>query len=123
MDNVTTLQSLNHLIKDAQPWDAATARREALIARQLVNMHGHAFPADELTRENCGACMLKEGLTQLIHQRKHAERPNYAGWARAYVQAGVYVPWSALVREIVGNDNAAYVDALKRDIVTYGLRE
>lgn len=59
------------------------------LTRQAGGMftrHEHGAHADRLTRENCGACVLGGyGATD-------DDGPNYAGWARAYVQARRPVP-------------------------------
>jgi hypothetical protein len=113
---------------DAEPWDAETARRERAIAQQLLTRHdGHG--RTQLERENCAACVLhgyepRGGFDDDIRVKKVG--PNYAGWLRVWVQACGYIPskFNAGVKyELATNDNQAYMDALKRDIVTFCKRE
>lgn len=108
-----------------QPWDADTARTLRGQARNLMN-HGHSwhftFPRErEMTRENCGACALS-GYGESTESGPL--EPNYAGWARVYVEAGHAIPkkyreaFEATRRR---TDNPLYVEGLERDIVTFGL--
>lgn len=49
--------------------------------------------------------------------------PNYAGWARVYVQAGIPVPArfaEAFIAQM-RSDNTLYAEALARDIALYGV--
>lgn len=59
--------------------------------------------------------------------------PNYAGWARKWIQAGRPIPmgWSrAFWGELAGADadgfaeyqNEAYAEGLRRDVATFGIR-
>jgi hypothetical protein len=77
------------------------------------------------SRSNCGACV----LAGYIDPRDRAERhigdgPNYAGWARVYVQAGRAIPrhWRRAFRAELRSENRQYAEALARDVVTYGVR-
>lgn len=130
---------------DAEPWPAdgseSFGETPAAMVRRATAMlteHGHAWRFStredrELTRSNCGACALSGyGLTDRDIRRCG---PDYAGWARVYVQAGRPVPigWSApLWRELAGagridpdgqtgDANDRYGNALRRDVATFGL--
>ena len=55
-------------------------------------------------------------------EHKREDGPNYAGWARIYTEARRPIPvkWrKALARELL-SDNAAYSNALRRSIATFG---
>lgn len=107
----------------AGPWPAEEARQLRNTAIRLTSAH-ECFP--ERTREmrvNCGACCLR-GYRPRGGARGWAEgllpgEPNYAGWARAWVQMGWKVPLHLLRRELARTDNPEYVGALKRDLATW----
>lgn len=107
----------------AEPWPADTARYHAATARQCLNDHGHGWhfrDSDErtMTRENCGACVLAG-----YGVKPAEEGPNYAGWARIYVEARRPVPadWRGAFRRELASDNRAYAGALARSIATFGV--
>lgn len=81
--------------------------------------------ADEV-RENCGACVLRGYLSDSARAdgRTDADGPNYAGWARVYVECGRVIPaqWRAAFEEQRNSDNHAYAHALEVSINTYGVR-
>lgn len=117
------------------PWDEETAKRERNIAHALLSRHDHDWTFcgrtraekredENLTRSNCGACVLNGYQDRDDDEHKPADGPNYAGWARVFVEAGRSIPatWAeAFVREFTDNDNERYVEALKRDVATFGM--
>jgi hypothetical protein len=95
--------------------------QEHLIARQLLTRHDHpTWTRDQLTRENCGACVLNG-----YHPKGEPRTDiNYAGWARVYVQAGKTIPsnlFMAFLAELA-SDNRAYANALLGDIEYFGIK-
>lgn len=111
-------------------WDAEYQLRERQIARQLIigdeyHRSGHGGHMDELTRVNCGSCVLQGYQPKYTKDEDHdmlRDGPNYAGWARVYVQSGFSIPteWRRAFA-LQGLDNLAYYDAIGRDLVTWGV--
>ena len=65
--------------------------------------------------------LLHSGNCQHCELRK--DYPNYAGWARIYVEAGQTITKKqadAFMQELE-SDNTAYVEALKQSILYFGL--
>jgi hypothetical protein len=61
---------------------------------------------------NCAHCEIRKDI------------PNYSGWARVYVQAGEPIRKAqaqAFLQELSRVDNIPYVEALKEDIIHFGL--
>lgn len=102
-----------------KPWSLKEATRHRDTARQCIYRHDHN-PSDRtpIVRENCGACVLNGYVPR---GEKRGERPNYAGWARIFVEVGKPMPREWLEAELARTDNAPYVAALKRSIVTFGV--
>lgn len=91
------------------------------IAIQCLARHDHPlYVRDQLTRENCGACVLNG-----YHPKGEARTDiNYAGWARVYIEAGKPIPsnlFMAFLAELA-SDNRAYADALLQDIEDFGIQ-
>lgn len=110
------------------PWSAEEASQLRAIARQLFR-HGEWAHTTALERESCSACVLTGYLSRDSRADgiRPSDGPNYAGWARVYVEAGYAIPakWRrAFARAGLGDDsespNPAYFDALGRDLVTFG---
>lgn len=113
----------------AKPWDAKEANQLRLTAQRLLRCdypHGNAV----LEKENCGACVLhgyqspsmKKDIKLGLRPKEDKYTPNYSGWMRVFVQAYGNIPLKyhkGFMYEIEHNDNQAYLDALKRDIVTF----
>lgn len=92
-----------------------------LNARYLFIRHDHDEPRPRPeTKENCGACVLRG-----YGERKNGKpyMPNYAGWARVYVQAGEPIPekWREGFEAERRSGNKAYAEALEADIEKYGV--
>lgn len=91
-----------------------------LTALQCLSRHDHnRSDTSPETRENCGACTLN-GYHPKGERRDFI---NYAGWARIYIQAGKRIPKNlqfAFLAELA-SDNRAYADALKADILEFGI--
>lgn len=101
--------------------------RERRIALSLLARHDHNISdKSPLTRENCGACVLNGYISRDDRQNgaRDSDGPNYAGWARIYVQAGRHIPakWHKAFDAELASDNQAYSDALRRDIYIFGVR-
>ena len=79
-----------------------TARRE-----YLDHSYAHGRRRDP---DNCAACAL-----QVLPE------PNYAGWLRVYIQAGIKPNTKAAFKEIerARTKNPQYFEAILRDIATY----
>lgn len=96
-------------------WSGMEARALRAAAWQCLSKH--SAHSDKLARDNCGACAL-------VGRGAEGSGPNYEGWARIYVQAGVEIPakWGdAFLREL-HSDNASYSHALELDIATWGIQ-
>lgn len=112
-----------------EPWGEDEAKRHAAIARQVMyrdEFHNarHYGENDPLTRANCGPCVLSGYADPDDTEHDPNDGPNYAGWARLYVQANRPIPerWrEAFHRELHVADNPSYSVALARDIATYGV--
>lgn len=94
-----------------EPWP--TEKRRELHA-QAVNVSRHSSHADQIARDNCGACALS-------HQTM-SDAPDYAGWLRIYIQLG----WPMFRKhynaelDYAEAENPQYYDAIMRDIATFG---
>lgn len=105
-------------------WTPKEARQHRLIAQRIYSVHDHnPSDRDKLTRENCAACIL-HGYRPQDSELKRSEGPNYAGWARILVEAGVTIPavWREAFAAERASDNHRYAEALERSILTYGVR-
>lgn len=111
-----------------EPWDDPTRENEARMARAILRGdEGHqkgcasgAFRVWE--RDTCGTCA---ALGWGAHNEEHPphEGPNYAGWARVYVQAREPIPraWMpAFLAHLNDEENDGYREALRRDVATFG---
>jgi hypothetical protein len=104
-------------------WSESEAANLQRTARRLFRDHGHTGYADKLTRDNCGACALA-GYGESTDGGRAPLAPNYAGWARDYVQAGRGIParWVDAFGAELSGENQRYADALRRDVATFGAR-
>lgn len=112
---------------EGETWPTEKRAELASTARALFRRHEHPdtfTDADDerMTRENCGACALA-GYGADTDEGRAPLAPNWAGWARAWVQAGrrispEYV--DGFRAELASPDNARYAAALATDIRTYG---
>lgn len=108
------------------PWPTAQARVGRAIARAVLwdpmHAHGHHGDYSETARENCAMCVL-QGWAPVDGEAPRGE-PNYAGWARVYVQAGAAIPdgWRRAFADLL-NEDTPNAHALERDIATYGLMD
>lgn len=101
------------IIPVPMPWPAKQARELVVGA---VNVSRHSTHADQIARDNCGACAL----------RRYGDEngPNYAGWLRIYIQLGWRVPKKHYDAEIAYADaeNTQYRHAISRDVSTWGIK-
>lgn len=98
----------------AQPWSAEEARQHSGIARRIFNeTHYDTDHARNPDPDNCSACAIRLG---------GSDGPNYAGWARLYIEAQRPIPgkWRAAFQRELDSDNKAYANALRRSIATFG---
>jgi hypothetical protein len=105
-------------------WTELEAKHLRATARQCFNHYKHGNTKDE--RENCSACCLRgyEPRGGFGDGYKVArDGPNYAGWARVYVEAGFAIPkkWRAAFAREQNSDNKAYANALTKSIETFGV--
>ncbi len=104
-------------------WTPSKAKSLQAIARQLFKCDQNAD--HDKYRESCGACALKGYLskTAIADGFKPEDGPNYAGWARIYVQAGRPIPkkWKIAFAAEKASDNFLYREALENDIATFGV--
>jgi hypothetical protein len=98
-------------------------RRDKDQARQLIDRHSHAFREDtpDAVRASCDACLLNGFGTG--GSGPDATGPNWAGWARVWVQAQYRIPgqWREAFEAERASNNEQYAAALKRDIDAYGV--
>jgi hypothetical protein len=91
-------------------WPEKEANNLFRIAQALMRRHDHEFPVtDSLVSENCGACVLA------------GRNPNYAGWARVFVEGRRAIDLGALRSHLFRKDNPAYSMALLRSCLTFGV--
>lgn len=106
-------------------WSEGEQRHYRNTARQCLTSHDHGSDRSELARTNCGACVLGgyEPRGGWGDGRTRADGPNYAGWARIYVEAGFAIPrlWEAAFERERHGDNDRYSAALELSIATFGL--
>ncbi len=108
----------NGIAAGAEPWSADEARKHRAIAQRLFSEPhyepGHTRNPDP---DNCSACAIR-GLGGDIEEGG----PNYAGWARIYIEAGKTIPsrWRDAFQRELHSDNEAYANALRRSIATFG---
>lgn len=93
-------------------WSDNEARHHAAIARRLF-AEGHSYPHEGVDTDNCSYCALTQGGD---------DGPNYAGWARIYIEAGVAIPnrWREEFQKELNSDNRLYGYALRKSILTFG---
>jgi len=106
------------------PWSAAEANGLRRTAQMLLSRHDCQGSRLVEMRENCGACVLNGYMSSADRKSgalKVADGPNYAGWARVYVQAGSSIPrrWRKAFQAERDSDNRLYAEALERDIATW----
>jgi hypothetical protein len=77
-------------------------------------------------RENCAGCVLRGytprgGWGDDINVRR--DGPNYAGWARVYVESQTAIParWRDAFERELHSDNEAYAAALALSVATFGV--
>jgi hypothetical protein len=98
----------------AEPWSAEDTRRYENIARRIFSESHYATDhARHPDPDNCAACAIRMG---------GIEGPNYAGWARLYIEARRPIPkkWKSAFEAELSSDNQAYANALRRSIATFG---
>jgi hypothetical protein len=76
-------------------------------------------------RGECGACVLRGYLSSsaMADDMTAFDGPNYAGWARVYVEARKPIPsaWREAFESERNSDNKLYAEALERSIKTFGV--
>lgn len=92
-------------------WDESQRVNLGAISRHLLA--DHSYNHMKRDPDNCGACALNpcDGTS-----------PNYAGWARVYVEAKKPIPADWLIEELTENDNISYLEALAKSVNTFGLQ-
>ena len=95
-----------------EKWSPDEARRIQNIARAIF-LERCSHDRSRLEVDNCGKCALTHG---------DEDGPNYAGWARLYIEAGRVIPeqWRDAFQRELDSDNKAYANALRRSIATFG---
>jgi hypothetical protein len=111
----------------AEPW---TDKEAARLRGMAVAAFEHDGPLDvfrddddeALTRDNCGGCVLR-GWGEYVDGG--VMQPNYANWARTYVEAGHRIParWRTGFHAVLNaEDNPGHRVALLRSLATWGVR-
>ena len=100
---------------DERAWSNHEAKTLAQSAQRMFS-EGHSYRHGGVDADNCSYCALTTGGD---------DGPNYAGWARLYVEARVPIPerWRAAFQREVDSGNKAYASALQRSIATFGAPE
>lgn len=104
-------------------WSDEEVRQQRGQVSRMFSDHGHGGDWSREVRENCGACCLGGYRPRGGWGDDYPEAPNYAGWQRAYVQAGRVIRkrWAGeFLRALEGK--GIFSEALRRDVFTYGLR-
>ena len=107
---VLDVSELKALAETAEPWDEKTRTRLSKTAYQEYFSHSYQHPRRD--PDNCAACALQVRKTE----------PNYSGWLRLFIQAGIppaRKQWALEEAERARAENPAYFAALLRDIKTY----
>src|SRR5947209_8005464 len=96
-----------------EPWSDNQRLTLSHLARQVAYSHGSH--ADQVARDNCGACALRKS--------SRTQAPDYAGWLRLWIALGWPVLRNHFDTEIAFalRENPAYHDAIMRDIATWGV--
>lgn len=94
--------------------------------RCFQHNHAHRDKSPDV-RRNCGACALmgyepRGGWGDGFSVKR--DGPNYAGWARVYVEAVRAIPkkWEEAFRRELRSNNKAYARALWVSILLFGVR-
>lgn len=128
VDWATTYEG--YALEEIQPWPTEDAARFRQIARQLMrgdksHRRGDCKRYGQTARMSCGTCALHgyepRGGWEPGTSVKD-DGPNYAGWARVYVEAGTTIPahWASAFQRERDSDNLMYARALERSILTFG---
>lgn len=100
-------------MKGVDKWTEAEATHYRNTARQCFeHSYDHGTKPDP---DNCGGCAIRGMGTS-------DGKPNYAGWARCYVEASMPIPkqWRADFAAELKSENKRYAAALARSIATFG---
>lgn len=106
-------EEIRTLADAAEIWTLDEANRLTRTARREYFEHSYAH-GRRRDPDNCAACALQAGTG------KGWEGPNYAGWLRVYIEAGIRPNTKAALKEIerARTENPRYFDAILRDIHT-----
>lgn len=99
----------DNMIQAAEPWNTTEAEHYKRTAMQCLRHDYNHTKADPL---NCGGCALRIG---------NGSGPNYAGWQRVYVEAGLVIPrkWKRAFYSAFTGRNQAFALALARSCKTF----
>lgn len=132
-----------YAIVSAEPWPTEAAADDphgyrtrgqlaAMARREMIgddwHRSGGCVREGVDGRSNCSTCVLHgyrpRGGWGDPELDKRGAGPNYAGWARVYVEAGYAIPrkWWDAFRAQRESDNLAYAFALERSIATFGVK-
>lgn len=105
----------------ADRWDDLEASALRRQAQALFTRHDHDGHWDQMTRENCSACCLGGYRPRGADAEWPKDCPNWAGWGRAYVQAGYPIKrrWIEAFRA-QANEDTPYGEGLRMDIESFG---
>lgn len=110
-DDETREGAMNNTVA-IERWPAKDARHHQSTAKRLF-WEGHSYAHEGVDADNCSFCALTTG---------DEDGPNYAGWARLYIEAQRPMPskWKAAFQRELDSNNRAYALALRRSIATFG---
>lgn len=124
-------------VETSETWPTEKQREMRNMAHNVMYPAEHAagrphriveswLGQEDMERENCGACVLRGYISDSSRADGYtdADGPNYAGWARVYVECGREIPakWRAAFEAQRNSDNRAYAHALEVSINTFGVR-
>lgn len=121
----TTHEGYSFATMSGEPWTPEEQQRQmSLKGGVMRHDHGPVTGDREernLVRANCGACVL-DGYRDRDDDEWPRDEPNYAGWARVYVELTRMIPVKFMPGfERAINEDSPYGEALRRDILTYGV--
>jgi hypothetical protein len=104
-----TPDDLKEMSRNVEPWPEREAAQLSRTAWREYFVHSYAHGARR-DPDNCQACALQMRPI-----------PNYSGWLRLFIQAGIRAPRRVMLQEAerAQKENAAYFSALLRDIATF----
>lgn len=110
---------------EAEPWPRKEADQHKASAKRCFKCETNGKHRLAIERESCSACVLRGYFSASFRAdgNNPSDGPNYAGWARLYVEAGEPIPekWRAAFEAERKSSNEAYAAALERSLAAFGV--